>query len=62
MKNKIIRLGKLKRVSKSLWECRVRKLAKDAQGKQMGQGCSRKKEWDKRAHELCNKLREPKVA
>ena len=38
MKNKIIGLGKLKKISKSLLECKVRKLAKDAQGKQMGLG------------------------
>ena len=44
----------MKQESKGLvespWECRVRKLAKDAQGKQMGQGCPRRKKWDKRAH------------
>ena len=38
MKNNIIGSGKPKRVSKSPWECRVRKWAKDGQGKQIGQG------------------------
>ena len=62
MKNKIIGPRKPKRVSKSSWECRVKKLAKDTQGKQIGQGCLRRKKWDKGAHEQCNGLRELKVA
>ena len=37
--NKIIGLGKSNEVSKSPWECRVSKRAKEAQRKQMGQGC-----------------------
>ena len=37
-------------------------MAKDAQGKQIGQGCSRRKKWDKGAYEQCNGLRKPKVA
>ena len=61
MENEIIRPGKPKRVRKSPWECGVRKWVKDAQGKQMGQGCSRRKKWDKRAHKQCNGLRKPKV-
>ena len=36
MKDKVIRSGESKRVGKSLWECRIRKWAKDAQGKKMG--------------------------
>ena len=62
MKNKVISPRKPKRVSKSPWECKVRKWAKDAQGKQMGQGCSRRKKLDKGAHKQCNRLRKPKVA
>jgi len=42
MKDTVIGPGKPKRVSESPWECRLRKWAKDAQGKQMGQGCARK--------------------
>ena len=61
IKNTVIRPGKPKRVGKNSWECRVRKWAKDAQEKQMGQGSSRRKKWDKGAHEQCNGLREPKV-
>ena len=36
MKDKVIRPGKPKRVSKSPWECRTRKWAKDAQGERNG--------------------------
>ena len=50
MKDKVIGSGKPKRVSKSPWECRIRKWAENAQGKQMGQGCLRRKKWDKGAH------------
>ena len=42
MKDTVIGLGKLKRVSKNTWECRIRKWVEDAQGKQMGRGCPRK--------------------
>ena len=35
MKNKVIGIGKTKRVSKSPWECVIRKWVKDVQGKQM---------------------------
>ena len=38
-------------VSKSPWEYKVSKRAKEAQGKQMGQGCSR----EKRIHEPIGK-------
>ena len=62
MKDKIIGLRKLKRVSKSPWECRIKKWAKDAQAKQMGQGCPRRKKRDKGAHKQCNGSRKPKVA
>ena len=43
IKNKVIGPGKPKGVSKSPWERKVRKMAKEAQGKQMGQGCARRK-------------------
>ena len=62
MKDTVIGLGKLKRVSKNLWECRIRKWVEDAQGKRMGQGCPRRKKWAKGAHKLFNGLRKPKVA
>ena len=42
MKDKVIGLGKPKGISKSSWESKIRKKAKDAQEKQMGQGCPRK--------------------
>ena len=42
MKDEEIGPRKHKRVSKSSWDCRVRKWAKNAQGKQMGQECPRK--------------------
>ena len=62
MKNKITGLRKPKRVSKNSWECRIRKWVKDAQGKKMDQGCSKRKKWDKGAHKQCNRLRKSKVA
>ena len=36
MKDKVIRSGKPKRVSKSLWVCRIRKWAKDTQEERNG--------------------------
>ena len=42
--NKVIGLGKPNEVSKSPWECRISKSAKEAQRKQMGQGYSRKRQ------------------
>jgi len=54
MKDMVIGLGKPKRVSKSPCEGKVRKRAKEAQGKQMRQGCPRGNKWDKRAHKQCN--------
>ena len=39
MKDTIIGLGKPKRVSKSPWECKIRKWAENTQGKQMGRQC-----------------------
>ena len=44
MKDKLIGSGKPKRVNKSPWVCRIRNWAKDAQGKQMGQGYPRRKQ------------------
>ena len=37
MNDKVIGPGKPKRVSKNLWERKIRKRVRDAQGKQMGQ-------------------------
>ena len=54
MKDKEIGPGKTKEVCKSPWERRVRKRAKEAQGKLVGQGCPRGNKWDKRAHKQCN--------
>ena len=42
--NKVIGLGKRNEVSKSQWECRVTKRAKEAQRKQVGQGCPRERQ------------------
>ena len=39
----VIGSGKPNEVSKSLWEYKVSKMAEEAQGKQMGQGCPREK-------------------
>ena len=39
----VIGLGKPNEVSKSPWEYKVSKRVKEAQGKQMGQGCPREK-------------------
>ena len=36
MKDMVIRSGKPKRVSRSPWECRIRKWADDAQGERNG--------------------------
>jgi len=55
MKDKVIGPGKPKGVSKSPWERRIRKRAKDSYGKQMGQGCPRRNKWDKGAYKQCNK-------
>ena len=41
--NKVIGPGTLNEVSKSPWECRISKRAKEAQRKQMGQGCPKRK-------------------
>ena len=46
MKDKVIEPGKSKGVSKNPWKRRVRKRAKEAQGKQMSQGCPRGNKWD----------------
>ena len=43
-KNKVIGLGKPDEVSKSPWECRVSKRDKEAQRKQMGQGCQKERQ------------------
>ena len=50
MKDTVIGLGKPKKISKSPWECKIRKWVEDAQGKQMGRGCSRRKKWAKGAY------------
>ena len=42
--NEVIGLGKSNEVSNSPWECRVSKRDKEAQRKQMGQGCLREKQ------------------
>ena len=55
MKDKVTRPGKPKGVSKCSWEHRIRKMAKEVQGKQMGQGFPRGNKWDKGAHKQCNK-------
>ena len=54
MKDKVIGSRKLKGVSKNPWERKVRKMVKEAQGKQMGQGCPRENKWDKKAYKQCN--------
>ena len=54
MKDKVIRPEKPKGVSKSPWERKIRKRAKEAQGKLVGQGCPKGNKWDKRAHKQCN--------
>jgi len=46
MRDKVIGPEKLKGVSKSPWERRIRKRVKEAQEKQMGQGCLRGNKWD----------------
>ena len=42
--NKVIGPRKPNEVSKSPWECRISKKAKEAQRKQVGQGCPREKQ------------------
>ena len=42
--NKVIGPGKPNEVNKSPWECRVSKRAKEAQRKQVGQGCPRERQ------------------
>ena len=42
--NEIIGPGKPNEVSKSPWGCRISKSDKEAQRKQMGQGCPREKQ------------------
>ena len=42
--NEVIGTGKPNEVSNSPWECKVSKRDKEAQRKQMGQGCPREKE------------------
>ena len=51
--NEVIRLGKRNEVSNSPWECRVSKRDKEAQRKQMSQGCPREK--TKRTQEPINR-------
>ena len=52
-KNKVIEPGKPNEVSKSPWKCRVSKRAKEAQRKQVGQGCPKRK--TKRTHKPISK-------
>ena len=52
MKDKVFGQEKPKKVSKSPWESRIRKNVKDAQEKQIGQGCPIRK-WDKGACKPC---------
>ena len=70
MKDIIIGLGKPKRVVKVNGNVKLEneprmpkesKWAEDAQGKQMGQGCSRRKKWTKGVHKQYNGSRKPKV-
>ena len=49
MRDNVIGPGKPKEFSKCPWECKVKKRAKEAQGKQTGLGRPRKNKWDKGA-------------
>ena len=51
MRNNVIEPGKPKEFSKSPWECKVKKRAEKAQGKQTGPGRLRENKWDIRAHQ-----------
>ena len=51
VKDVVIGPGKPTRLSKNPWECRIR----------MGQGCSRRKKWAKKACEQWNGSRRPEV-
>ena len=42
--NKVIGPGKANEVSENPWECRVSKRVKEAQRKQVGQGCPRERQ------------------
>ena len=53
--NKVIGPEKSNEVSKSPWECRVSKRAKEAQRKQVGQGCPRERQNGHRS----SKVRKP---
>ena len=46
---------KSKELSKIPWECKVKKRAKEAQGKQMSQERLRENKWDIGARQWCNK-------
>ena len=51
MRDKVIEPKKPKEISKSSWECKVKKLVEEAQEKQMSQGRPRKNKWDTRARQ-----------
>ena len=51
MRDNVIGPGKPKEFSKSPWECKVKKRAEEAQGKQTGPGCPRESKWDTGAHQ-----------
>ena len=59
MKDNVIGTGKSKEFSKSPWECKVKKRAEEAQGKQTGLGRLRENKWDIEAR--LDVIKEPMV-
>ena len=55
MRDNVIGPGKPEEFSKSPGECKVKKMAEEAQGKQTGPGRPRENKWDTGARQLCNK-------
>ena len=55
MRDYVIGSGKPKEFSKRSWECKVKKRAREAQGKQTGPRRPRENKWDTRAYQWCNK-------
>ena len=55
IRDNVIGPEKPKEPSKSPWECKVKKRAKEAEGKQIGQGHPKENKWDIGAHQWCNK-------
>ena len=55
MRDNVIGPGKPEEFSKSPGECKVKKMAEEAQGKQMGLRHPRENKWDTGARQLCNK-------